>query len=351
MDLLMKKHLNFFNRRKLSEQTQLTFIKQLYRLLTNGYSLLDALYMFQYDKRLNNLSSRLIKHLKSGMTFDEAFKKEEFHHTVTTLLYFAHLHGDLNDSLKKCIVMLEQRINAFRKFQQVIRYPIILFIFFIGLLISIKQTVLPSFINLYQSHGSVSSVLNFSIFFINIFFSSIFLLLIFILLFGLFWLFYQRKTPVEQLLQLYNKIPLLRRYMTLKISYQFAVHLSSLLKTGLSPVKVLDIMSKQQEVPIVSHLAKHAMEQLLQGFNLSEAVDSLLFMDEQFAYILRKNLNIETLEADLNMYIDMSQEKIHDRIMKTINLIQPVVLFIIASFIIFLYVTLMWPMFQLIQTI
>jgi len=351
MDLSIRRRLTIFTRPKLSEQHQLKFLKQLQRLLNNGYSLLDALDMFQWDRQLNVLAQRLIAYLKSGVPLDEAFSKVDFHHSVTALLYFTRIHGDLVDSLDKCITMLEQRLKAIRRFQQVIRYPLILLIFFIGLLISIKRTVLPSFINLYQSQGSVSPVLNFSIKFINIFFISLFIIMIIVISLTIFWLIYKRRITIDKLKRIYHNIPFVRHFMTLKTSYQFAVHLSSLLKTGLSPVKVLEIIAKQNEVPIVAHTAKLAIEKLLQGFSLSESIEHLLLIDKQFSYILRKNPNMETLEADLNMYVEMSQERIHDRVMKFISLIQPIFLIIIASFIIFLYVSLMWPMFQLIQTI
>lgn len=351
MDLLIKKRLTKFTRSNLSEQHQLKFLKQLKRLLNNGYSLLDALDMFQWDRHLNVLAQRLIDHLKSGVPIDEAFTEEGFHHSVIALLYFTRIHGDLVDSLGKCITMLEQRLKAIRKFQQVIRYPLILLIFFIGLLLSIKQTVLPSFINLYQSQGNVSPVLNFSIKFINAFFISLLLVIIVVIGFTIFWFIYKRNITIHKLKRIYTNIPFVHHFMTLKTSYQFAVHLSSLLKTGLSPVKVLEIIANQKEVPIVAHTAKLAIEKLLRGFSLSESIESLPLIDEQFSYILRKNPNMETLEADLNMYVEMSQEYIHDRMMKFISLIQPVFLIIIASFIIFLYISLMWPMFQLIQTI
>jgi len=348
---LIKKRLTIFKHKRMSEQVQLNFLKQLFRLLTNGYSLLEALKMFRWDEHLNDLANQLMKHLKAGLSIDEAFEKVGFHHTIIAFIYFARIHGNLSDSLKKCIAMLEQRMKAMQKFQQVIRYPLILTFFFVGLLFSIKQTVLPAFINLYEAQGTMSTILNISIKFINLFFILLPIGGLVGLCFILFWLYYKRHIHVSRLIKIYHSIPFLRQYMTLKTSYQLAVHLSSLFKTRLNPAQILDIMAKQNELPVVAHIAQYATNQLLQGFNLGESLHSYMLIDEQFAYILRKNPNMETLANDLNMYVEMSQEQIHERMMKYISLIQPVFLVTIASMIIFLYVSLMWPMFQLIQTI
>src|SRR5690625_468144 len=170
MDLSIRRRLTIFTRPKLSEQHQLKFLKQLQRLLNNGYSLLDALDMFQWDRQLNVLAQRLIAYLKSGVPLDEAFSKVDFHHSVTALLYFTRIHGDLVDSLDKCITMLEQRLKAIRRFQQVIRYPLILLIFFILLLISINRNFLSSFINFFLSIVNFSYILNLFLYYLYIFF-------------------------------------------------------------------------------------------------------------------------------------------------------------------------------------
>lgn len=351
MDLLIKKHMKILFHRQINEQRQLDFIKQLHRLLSNGYSLIDALEMFQWDKQLNKISKRIKDYLLAGDPIDKAFAKEHFHHSITAYLYFSQVHGDLIKSLEKCMTMLEHRLKAMNKFHQVLRYPIILSVFFFGLLIIIKHHVFPSFVSLYESQGNVSSILNISMLVIDIFLMGIIISFVLLIVGTILWFWIKRHLTIQQLKRFYQSLPIIRSYMTLKTSYQLAVHLSSLLKTDLTPIEILKIIAAQNELPIIADTAKQAIEQLLDGVQLSEAFHPFILIDEQFSFILRKNSNMDALKADLAIYVEIVQERIHDNVMKAINVIQPLFLIVIASFIVFLYGSLMWPMFQLIQTI
>src|SRR5690625_4595629 len=153
----VKKFLWPHKQRRLPEHLQLRFLKQLYRLLTNGYPLIEALDIIKWDKQIHTTASDIKSYLKKGDLIDQAFAKTHFHQTITAYLFFVRSHGNLESSIEKCVVMFENRLQYVKKFQQVIRYPLILTIIFIGLLYVIKHWILPSFIDLYTTSPEASS--------------------------------------------------------------------------------------------------------------------------------------------------------------------------------------------------
>src|SRR5699024_583554 len=136
---------------KLKEGQQLVFLKRLSRLLSNGYSFIDALEAIKWDKNLSDTADVIIMELRNGRHTDESFRAAGFHASIISYLYFVRINGDILTSMDKCIEMFEHRMKSLGKFRQVIRYPAVLIGFFILLLFFLKFSVLPAFAEMFQS--------------------------------------------------------------------------------------------------------------------------------------------------------------------------------------------------------
>src|SRR5690625_5958136 len=84
----------FFLERKnaLPEELQLLFLKQLHRLLANGYPLIEALEVLSWDRQLKQTAFTMITSLKRGLAIDQAFEKGLFHRTIVAHLYRSEEH-------------------------------------------------------------------------------------------------------------------------------------------------------------------------------------------------------------------------------------------------------------------
>ena len=342
----------FISRRKmLANPLQLRFLHLLHRLLTNGYPLLDAIETVKWNKELEKPATRILTCLKDGMSIDEAFDQAKFHPLITSYLYFVKGNGDLEGSIKKCAAMYEYRIKNTNKFQQAARYPLILLFIFSLLLYFIKQSVLPSFQDIFQASMSASSTVQVSIILIEML-TTITFVLIFVLGILLFvWLLTKGKLPIEKQLNVYRTIPLYRSFLKLQTSFYFATHFSSLLKTGMSFKEILDHMTRQKKLPIISYYAQQMTSELSRGVHIASLLTVFTFLEGQLTTIFSKNADAQALEKDLSIYAELLMEEIQRKIVKIITFVQPVFFTILAGFIIFIYITLMWPMFQLIKTI
>ncbi len=351
MVLFLKKHISIHKRRKLPNEVQLRFLRMLSRLLANGYPLIEALEIMKWDNQLAKIATEIMTSLKSGYKIDKAFEQSKFHPTITTYLFFVRVNGDLQTSINKCIEMYAHRVKYMKKFEQMIRYPLILLLIFSTLLYFIKNSVLPSFVDLFQESSAASSTVILSMMIID--YLGIFVMACCFMVFAcaLFWQFNKRKIKIDKQIKFYNALPIYRKFLKLQTSFLIATHISTLLKTGMSIKEILHHLAKQEKLPIIAHYSNLMIEELSKGYPISSLLSQFSFLDKQIATIFQKNANMDALEKDLTIYAEMLTEELQRKIIKAITLIQPLFFIILASFIIFIYVTLMWPMFQLINSI
>lgn len=349
---LSRKMLTIIPRRQtLTTTIQLRFLKRLSRLLDNGYPLIEALDIIQWDLNLSPISQQMITLLKNGFPIDQAFEQAKFHPDITSYLFFVRTNGDLASSIQKCTTIYEQRINYLAKFKQTMRYPIILLSIFIILLIFLRHTILPSFLDIFQMSDESSSTIVLSILIIEWIIRFLLLTFIFSIIGTLVWKRFDKKIGIQTKIKIYNIIPFFRHYMKLQTSLLFATHMGTLLKTGMPINEILTMLEQQKKLPILSFYAKQMTLKLSQGIYITHLLTQLTFIDPQLSVIFQKNVDNQSLERDLTTYADYLTEEMNRKMMKLLAMIQPVIFVILASFIIFIYVTLMWPMFQLIKTI
>ena len=347
----LKRYLTVDRKKGLPDEIQLRFLKRLLRLLENGYPMIAALEIIKWDKQLLRIANRIITSLKSGIPIDQAFEQAKFHHTITAYLYFVKENGDVIASVEKCIKMYADRLKYTKKFQEISRYPLILLFIFSLLLYFIKQFVLPSFTEIFQYSSEASSTINISIMIIEYLVTLVIILGILFMVCFLFWYLNKRKFSIKTQIKIYSSIPIYRRFLTLQTSFQFATHLSTLLKTGMSLKEILQSISEQKKLPIIAYYTTLMTSELSNGFHIADLLSQLNLLEAQLAAIFQKNTDQHALEKDLVIYAELLTDELHRKMLKAITLIQPIFFIIIACFVIFIYITLMWPMFQLIKTI
>lgn len=347
----LSRHIGIHKRKTLAKDIQLRFLRRLSRLLANGYPLIEALEMVKWDDQLLKTATKVIHALKVGNSIDQAFEQVGFHRTIVAYLYFIKANGNLQESLDKCIEMYEHRLKYMKKFQQIVRYPLILLIIFSILLYFIKRLVLPSFIDLFQNSSDAASTVIVSIMIIDFLEKFLFIAAILFLPAVFLWQFNKRKVSIDKQMKIYNAVPVYRKFLKLQTSFLFATHISTLLKTGMPIKEILQHMSRQKKLPIIGYYSSLMIDELSKGFPLASLLTQFNFFEKHIATIFQKNADMQQLEKDLTIYAELLTEELHRKTMKSITLIQPIFFMIVASFIIFIYLTLMWPMFQLIQTL
>lgn len=350
--VITEKLINLLNTRKRPRiEVQLLFLKRLERMLKEGYSITTALEFLQWDQQLCDIVESVITNLKRGKTLDDALEQLNFHESIVSYLYFIRINGDINGTLSKCIEMFEQRMHYLKRFKQITQYPLLLTFIFSFLFVFMKQTILPSFLDLFSQNQEVVKSISVSIMIINIISNLVIVFLIGLFLFIIFWLFIRKKLLIERQIKIYLAIPIYRSYLRNQTSFQFATHLSTYLHANLSMKEVLIKLSLQNKQPILAHYAKLMHVDLENGFPLQVLLSELKLIDHKIPILFQRNSDHLTLAKDLSVYATILLEELQQKIMRSLTIIQPLFFLCLAGFIIFIYISMFWPMFQLIKTI
>ncbi|MFD2209163.1 type II secretion system F family protein [Virgibacillus halophilus] len=340
-----------FRKNGLSDELQLRFLQRLQRTLANGYPLLEALDTIRWDRRLANTAVQIIDMLKRGLALDEALEQTKFHPSICSYLHLSRNIGNVAESLDKCIEMFQKRCEYLRKFQQLSRYPLLLIIVFSLLLFFIKKNVLPAFLDLFQTSSQASTTVTVSLFVIDFLMNLTVVASILGISGILFWKYGENRISIETRIRFYRSLPIYRVYLRMNTSFQFASHLSSMLKTGMTLKDILTSLSNQRKYPVISHYSSILTAEVSKGMQVHQILPGLYFLDDQLTFIFHRHADMLALEKDLAVYTDFLVEDLHRKIIKAITMIQPIFFIVLALLIIFIYVSLMWPMFQLIQSI
>ncbi|WP_226035304.1 competence type IV pilus assembly protein ComGB [Aquibacillus saliphilus] len=349
---LQRKFLTWLvNNKKLSLKDQYNFLYRLSQLIQNGYTLLHALDILNWDSRWAIYTERIRDKLQEGASIDQALEGANFNEKVVSFMYFSNSNSDLNGTLNHCCVMLKQQMENIKKFQQTSRYPFILLLLILVLLYFVKTSVYPSFLQLFSSMSNASAITNTSVIVINVLFNALLILIVLITAITLSWQLFKTKFKTKLKIQIYNAIPIVRSFIRLNTTFLFSLHLSSLLKAGSSLREALQTLKKQPKEFIIAYYSDQMIQEIEKGFELSEILPSFLLFEEELSTIFQENINNHTLEKDLQIYSEFLIDQIQEKAKKLLSLIQPIFFILMAGLIIFIYLSLMLPMFQLIQSI
>ncbi len=334
-----------------SAQLQLRFLEQLTYLLRNGYSLLRALEVMKWEKVYKPIASSMQQSLKEGKFIDEALTALSFHHAITSYLYFVRLHGDLPNHLAACATMFARKQTYEQAFKRTVRYPLFLSAFFLILFMAIKQFILPSFETMLRSQGASMNIAHTILHYMNASFVIGGILLIAVISFTFIWKWKNKHLSTPLRIQLYQKIPFYRSYVKLRTSHQLATHMATLFQSGLTIKEILEYLQQQQKLPIISHYAAELQRQLHAGFHLTDIFSHLYFIEPYLSQIFQHHKDQQSIAKDLAVYAKLVTEELHRKSMQLISFIQPLFFIVIAVLIICIYLAIMWPMFDMIQSI
>jgi len=329
-----------------STHQQIQFLNRLSNLLNRGYTLMNALSILQFDPTLKKLTEQIHPLLLSGTPLHETLQRIGFSKYAVSYLYFSREYGNLQRALSQSGQILEQQLEFKKKFQKVIRYPAILFILFLGLLLFVKAFLLPAFLQLYASMNVQSTTILTTLQWLDRSLYFIFGLAFLSVLFIVSMVITQKKASIEKVLSYYQLLPVWRTYLTTQTSYLFSYHFSSLLKSGMSVKQCLTIMMEQQHFPILSFHVSCIYKDLEKGISLAKSVQEQPFIHDDMAQLINRNQNDGRLDQDLEVYAEWIIDELQQGLLKVLALVQPIMFILLAIFIMLIYASIMLPLLE-----
>ncbi|QHZ47650.1 competence type IV pilus assembly protein ComGB [Bacillus sp. NSP9.1] len=338
------------NKGKWPVREQAELLEKLGEMIVNGYTLLDALSMLalQLNKHQRADISFGIRKLTEGHPVFQVLNMMSFHQDAVSIVYFAEQHGNLPFAFCQSGELLHRKIGQAEKIKKAAKYPLFLILTVCLISYILKSAILPQFSAIYDSMNIERTFLTSFIFLFFDSFTWLFILmLLLVAVLAVYYVCRFRHKPPEARMLLFIKIPLLGRILKLFNSYFFSLQLSNLLKSGLSIYESLKAFESQPFLPFYQHEAKCLIKRLKQGEAIDEMIAGRPYYEKDLSKaIVHGQLNGH-LHRELYSYSQFLLDRLEKKAAKWAGMIQPMIYGLTALMILILYLSMLLPMYQM----
>lgn len=340
------------NKWLLPEQSNL--LKYVGELLERGYSLSEAMesVSFQMVEAKKSQLHDCIKLLKEGFTFSFVLQKLGFHQTLVSYVYFAEQHGgQAHAFIEASNYMMKQQKDK-KELIKVLTYPIILIFSTILLFVFVDHYLLPRFVSLFETMGLPSNVFTTVIIFIGSTFpiiSSLIFASFSILTFSYFFVF--RKYSAIKQKEILVSIPVFGPLFQLLLTHYFSVQMSYLLGAGLSVFEAVSLFEGNKENRFDQELGFFLKQQLLAGTSLEEIIKRQSLFEPDLSIIIQHGQKNGRLDQELYFFSNHCMNRFQEKVSHMMKFIQPSAYLLVGLLIVSMYLSILLPMFHMMDGI
>ena len=332
----------------LDEENKIYFIQRLSELIEHGYMLEDSIefLLFQYDVSLEKIDSLKLE-LSHGKKLSDLLRYLGYSTFVTSKMKFAEDYGSIEDMLLEIENYLRIKKEQKEKVIKTLRYPLILTIALITLIMVFNLLVIPQFENIYTSSSikmDIQTIILIKMIYLTPKIISIIVILSIIVL---VYMIYIKKYRTNIFLNTLMYIPKIRVYARLYYSYKFTLELSLFLMSGFSLKTALEVIIEENYDYYLTYFSKKIMRDLDKGLSFEEAIASIKFFDKSVEKFVIHGINNGLIDRELKLFSELMLDTFLTSLDKMLRKFQPVLFAILAFVIIGLYMVILMPIFNM----
>lgn len=332
----------------LDEENKIYFIQRLSELIEHGYMLEDSIefLLFQYDVSLEKIDSLKLE-LSHGKKLSDLLRYLGYSTFVTSKMKFAEDYGSIEDMLLEIENYLRIKKEQKEKVIKTLRYPLILTIALITLIMVFNLLVIPQFENIYTSSSikmDIQTIILIKMIYLTPKIISIIVILSIIVL---VYMIYIKKYRKNIFLNTLMYIPKIRVYARLYYSYKFTLELSLFLMSGFSLKTALEVIIEENYDYYLTYFSKKIMRDLDKGLSFEEAIASIKFFDKSIEKFVIHGINNGLIDRELKLFSELMLDTFLTSLDKMLRKFQPVLFAILAFVIIGLYMVILMPIFNM----
>jgi len=335
-----------------SNLEQARFLKCIGELLDRGYSMAEAVQSscsYMPDRRMEDINA-FYGSLKGGDTFFENLVRLNFDRQVISFVYFAEKHGGFANAFQDASKMIQNKQDTIKKLRKILSYPLFLLLFTFVLFFFVQSILIPKFNSIFVTMNINK---NFFLLFLQFIGQIIpyFCVVLFLLLFSsiLYYYLYFRKSNIIVQMNLLARIPLVGKFVKHYFSYLLSIQLSYLLSSGFSIYECLQFFQENKEQRLYSEIGKITIYRLKKGVHLQQAFAPFVFLDRELLQIIRHGQENGKLDQEFYYFGNYCLTQIEENLQQTIKVLQPTLYASVGVLIISIYLSVLMPMFQLLD--
>lgn len=350
------KDLKIFNRVKIKDIA--VFCRQFYTMLNSGVTIVNCLEVLRCqteNKKLKKTLGQVYESVQKGMTLSEALKrhKDVFPELLINMVEAGEVSGNLDTILNRMAIHYEKENKISNKIKSAMMYPLVLSIVAMVVVVFLLTVVMPTFVSMFQQSGATLPTPTLVLLGISDIIKNYWYIII-VLITTLIYLvkkYYATERGRAYIDKLKFRIPILNGVITKIITSRFTRTLSTLLASGVSLIKALDIVSKIVGNKVIEEGINKVKDEVRRGMDLASPIDKLGVFPPMVVSMIKIGEESGSLDEILDKTANFYDDEVEASLQKMTSLIEPIMIIIMALIVGFIVISMVLPMFDMINTV
>ncbi len=334
------------------------FSRQLADMLSSGITVVRALEILKnrdFKPQLLKAYEKLYENVSKGITLSDAMRMEG--RTFPELLINMYASGEASGQLENCATKMgnhyekENILNG--KIKSASMYPMILGVLCVAVIIIIFVFVLPNFFAIFDTMDATLPPI--TVFMIGFSDALSEMWHIYAIVGAAIIFFLSKIAKIPSIKLQIDKIklrtPKLGKLLKIIYTARFSRTLASLYSSGLSMISAIEISSTTVGNSYITSQFKDVISSVRNGMNLSESVGLVEGFDKKLPSVIYIGEESGRLDSMLESVAESYDFEAQNATEKIVQLIQPIMLVIMAGLILVVMMSVMLPLLSLYQNI
>lgn len=333
---------------------QAHFFSRLSGLMQEGYLFPQAISILlpHHIEAHEDMQKLINEKLRQGVGVLGVFEALQLPKQHLIAITIAENNGHMIETLKGVAKQMALSEATKKKLMKLLLYPVVLILFLLLLFLVFRTIFFPNIEKMVTSRTTGTEETSIALSKVLLHLPDA-LMFIGIAVFCCIFIFHLtlKRRPIARQLTIILKTPLIRIYTRMSLTRQFAAYLGSLLQSGFSLQASLQILEEQRLQPFLQYLARCIKDRIVLGDTLTQAVKLMTVWQKDFTTFVEHGEQSGYLGKELVLYSELLTEKQEQLLYKILAFVQPAFFIIIAMCIVAAYVSLLLPIYHMIELV
>ncbi len=343
---------------KVKKKDLAVFCRQFYTMLNSGVTIikcLDILERQTENKHMRTAIADVFENVQKGMTLSEAMKAipKVFPPILIHMVEAGEASGSLDTIMDRMAVHYEKEFKIENKVKGAMVYPAVLAVVATGVVVFLMIFVMPTFVSMFEGSGVELPGPTKALLAISHSLRAQWYIYIAAVIALVFLFKYIGSTTGGRMLYdtIKLKIPVFKNVSIKIATSRFTRTLSTLLYSGIPLMQGLDIVSKIVDNKNIALRLDNAREEVRKGVPLSKTIKDAVVFPPMVDSMIRIGEESGDLDGILNKSADFYDEEVEVALSKMTEMMQPIMIVIMALIVGFIVIAIALPMFDMASTI
>ncbi len=334
------------------------FCRQMQAMLVAGVSVLKCLDIVRLqlqNKKLKQVIVTVYEDLQKGRTFSEALKShmDVFPSIFIHMIEAGETSGNLDLIMERLAMHFEKEYKVESKVKTAMAYPAVLSVVAVAVVVFLLIGVMPTFVGMYSESGvELPMMTKFFIGMSNFLINQWYIILVVIIaIVYVIRILMKNEKFILAFDSFKLRMPIFKSINQNVSTSRFTRTLSTLLGSGVSLLKALEIVSKVTGNKFIENKLNDVRNDVRKGIYLSTPLQRANIFPPMVYSMIKIGEDSGTLEEILDKTANFYDDEVENSVQRLTTLLEPLMIVVMAVLVGFIMLAIVMPMFDMVSVV